>query len=717
MPTATLPTPTFTPAERELLEPRELLALPDWCAAHRYVTTGPLVGSSGTPVRWRNSVDPLGVTIMAALEDPRWSVVTIMGSPQTSSKTDVAVNLLLSTLHQHRANVFYHNASAVAAQGVWKKKVAPALQASSELQRLIAIERDEGGVRERRDFSNGTSLFLRGSESRAALAEATARLTIADDVQAMRPLPEGDHPVDLGHERADAYPPAERRHVHLGQPGTVEDYLSLELFRSTFYVPFVPCLGCGTYQLLEWDRMTFAAEDPQRAKQECYLRCADPNCTHHIRHGELRRMLRRHLWVSTPPECNWLLQPVEGGTKIKARGKRQKARGTLDLGPWTLDSPKGAAVYPETCRRTRVCGFWRSALYWPFAEWGSLAVQWIEARNNPETLINFGKRIAGIPWKEPRVDPEAFEVEELKGHVVGEHRWKIVPAAAQVADGQGVIIVTSDVQAGYVWYLAAAWHVPTGTGWLLELGRFGKRVEAAEVPAKQERKAAWKSGIITALEGLWHKEAEGWEMAERQKARGKRQEGRGGAGGGTVKANAALALVDCRFMRDTVQGCCHQFNGGRQLGKWLPVAGSQASARGKVPVWPQRPNQERDRRGRRRGRIYYESNTNRGKLYVRNLLAIPPGQPGSFNLPADCPDYPREAFAQHLASEQWDERAGRWLRPRGPNHLYDAMALQVAGAIALGVKLAVLADVPIALEPARPAPPPKRQRARVRRKY
>jgi len=647
---------TFAPPplyehEREALAPAEILPLSAWAERKRYVTAGPAVGPEGVPVPWSNALDPLVVTIMAAIDSEHWSRVCYMGSPQRSGKTEVAVNAILATIDQQRANVFYHNASAVAAMDVWKKKILPAIEHSPALAHLLSEDREEGGVKERRDFTNATSLFVRGSESRAALAQATAPLTIADDVQAMSPLPDGDHPADLGMERADAYPVDQRRHLHLGQPGIVSDHLAHELFGSTFYVPFVPCLGCGTYQMIEWDRFVYDDSDPESARDDCWMRCANEKCRHEIRDDDLPAMLAEHLWVSTPPETNWVVDPMPGGTRIDVND---------------------AAVYPDTARKTLVCGFWRSAFYWPFVSWGELAVQAISAAGKPEETINFGKRIRAVPYEPPKVDEDALEPADVKAHTHAGHHWKAIPAAAGVHEDKGVLLVTGDVMAGYLWYLVLAWHLGTGSSWLIECGRFGKKIESTEIRSKAERTAAWKSRIARALEGLWTKDDGGWPV-----------ETAGGEVLETVSANHCL--IDCGFLRETVQTACRRFNGGRWVGRWRAVEGSQARAASKTPVWPAKPTIETKTKRR-----YWVSNTNRGKLYVRDVLAIPPGNDGAFHLPTDMPAVLRDQFAKHICAEEWLADKGRWQKVSDSNHLLDCMALQIAGAISCDVRLPMI---------------------------
>jgi len=103
-----------------------------------------------------------------------------------------------------------------------------------------------------------------------------------------------------------------------------------------------------------------------------------------------------------------------------------------------------------------------------------------------------------------------------------------------------------------------------------------------------------------------------------------------------------------------------------------------------VPVWPGLTKPTIEKRTRRR---YWECNTNRGKLLVREIVAIPPGHHGALRLPPDMPDYLRDTYPKHLCAEEWDKERGVWVKTGVENHLLDCTALQVIGALACNVRL------------------------------
>jgi len=616
-----------------------------WAERFRLVTEGPLV-AQGQAVPWNNRLFPPAVSIMEAAGSGRWRRVVMLAGPQTSGKTALAINVLLWGLHWKQRDVMYVHANAAKAEAQYAKKIGPAIAGQPTLAQLIPPNRDDVGTKEARRFTNGTMFLVTGSESEADLSGPTVPVLFFDDVHAMpKTLGAHGHPVEFAEKRAAAFPVEERVCIVAGQASDTDNWLWSALLGSAFYVLYVPCPSCGRYQLLDWNRMQFDHSSPEAAAADCWLKCADPECDHHIRHEELPAMLERYAWVSTPVGLNPVLDPAERS-------------GLADLAQ--------ERVFPNWARPTQDAGFWWNALYWPLVPWTKHAADWVSAQGQESAILTFRQQVQVIPFEPPKLDEDALELSDVYAHALKSHHWGTVPKEAGVQEQQGALIVTADVQAGYLWYLVCAWHRPTGTSWLVECGRFGKRLTPQEIANDRERHLAWRTGIGLALEKLWKKEAQGWPILKDD-----------GELLGT--AQAACCLIDCSFEREVVQRSCKQFNAGAWVGKWLPAEGSQALARSPVPVWPGLRRGTIERKTRRR---YWEINTNRAKLYLREMLAIPPGSPGALNLPADMPDQPREWFAKHLCAEEWDDGRGRWVKVSGENHLLDCAAEQIAGAMA-----------------------------------
>ena len=625
------------------------------------IVEGPLVGEAGAPIHWSPDAFPLQATVLDAIDDPRWAKVCMMTAPQAFGKTaGVVVPLLMWGIAHMGEPVIYMAGSTDDASTQYGAKIKPvidAYDAASDVDDLVPENPDFGGKHFYRMYTNGSAMHVLGAESIGRLSGKTARIAAPDDVQAYpERLPKFGHPADYVATRTAAFPGDRTYLLYSGTAGTVGCWLWRTLSASACFCPFVPCLGCGTFQLIEFDRFVYDAEDLDAVKAGTWMRCAVAKCDHQITFADLPRMLRRHLWVSMPPDADWVLKPPEGGT--------------------TIDR-KTASIYPATQRNTNVAGFWANAFYWPWGRsWGELAAEYVSRKEDPDKMLDWQQNYLVRPFEEPQVDEDAMEPQDIYALRVESHRWKTIPAAAGVHEDKGVVIVTADVQAGFIWYLVWAWNLETGSSWLVELGRFGKGGETGEFGSKGEKVRAWKSRAAQALDGLWSKEVAGWSVV-------------GPGGEELARVNAARGGIDCGFLRETIQTWCRMRNGGRWAGKWLPIEGSQSRARGKVPMWPGIGQPTIERKTKRR---YYDCNTNRAKLIVRDILMIPPGEPGSLTLPGDMPDYPREVFGKHLCSEQFDSERGVWKQIAHENHLLDAAAEQVICALSCAVKLGAMTE-------------------------
>jgi phage terminase large subunit GpA-like protein len=668
--TAVLDLPTISATKRAdlaaWLRPRVPLPLPEWAEQHRWLA-GPLVGTLDAPVRWSNDFDALCRAQLDALASERWTAYIEMASPQAAGKTERMTTLLCWWLAELRRDAFYFSAAAPLAHTQWHKKFKPALETSPSLRHLLPQDREEGGVKDRRELANGTTLYLAGAESRGALAGVTAGLVVGDDVQGMIPFAQGDHPVDVATERSGALPGHRARLVLLGQPGAVDDYLARALFRSAFYMPFVPCLECGTYQLIEWDRMVYDAEDPVAALRATRLRCCNTDCGHEAEPADLRAMLRQHRWVSTPPGENWVTRPMAGGTWVDLRDH---------------------AVYPETSRKTTEAGFWRSALYWPWKTWGEHAVRAIAAAGQPEAALNFAKAICARPQEPPR-DTSAMEPDEIAAHARDGQRYGTVP------DWADLVILTSDVQGGYVYYLARAWRRGNGESRLVTLGS-----------TKELHKT---SGLPGGLEVLGKLVADGWPLG-------------GGPRAGEL-VYPTLCLIDSRYQPDVVWRHCVRYG----LARWRPLMGMPDAK----AIWPGRPTEKQ-------GRRFWPVAVNEAKTVLWKTLQITPGQPGYHGLPADVPEASLRAYTRHMTSEVYDEGLRRWVKRKdwsrrrgqaaervGRNDYWDCEVYQIAGAIACGVHLPAF-DMEAPPRPAAPVAAPSgdgerpralQRRGPIRRRY
>lgn len=672
MPLTTLPLPPQFQDILPALKPRRVRSLTDWTTAHRWIGDGPLAAETGAPVRWSHAVFPPAVAILQAIDDPRFSRVVVLGPPQAAKTETAAVNTILHRLSERRQACLYVHANAQKAFDQWHKKFLPALLSDEHLAELIPEDRELAGTRYRRDFTNGTSLFLAGSESIANLTGSTIPCIVCDDVQAMPPAlgPLG-HAVDVAEKRAAALPEHQKTLVLLGTAGLTTDYLWREMQRSTLYRYFVPCPACGTFQTLDWERLVFDASDPVKARADAFMRCAGDGCTHELRGIALPRLLAEGRWVSTAAG--------EIGRFIDRRTKGRKG------------ATEGIHAFPDSAIPTRIAGFHYNALYWPFTSWAALAARWVETRGDPDAERDFRQHVLARP-ETPEADPEAVDldalsVDELRAAPPDEY------AKGSVPEGVEVITLTADVHDRFIYYIARGWRRNDGESWLIEAGRLGVHgPRKDETLSTQQHQAKVLAGVRAALEELWKRDQTGWPQ-------------------GAQARHSRLALVDGNYLTDVVGLFCLQ----RGQLKWRSIRGRSGAGHGVRNIW--NPQHHKDKFGR----VYWDIGVDEAKLLLRSCLRIPAGAPGRWHTYSD---ELLETYHRHLASEQWLNRPGKdgqdrwgWVKREGggPNHWLDCEAYQIAAAIAVGVKFANRSGDNTSLPPPPTAPRVRRREPLLRR--
>lgn len=661
----------------EVLEPPRRLGLMEFARRHVHAVEGPVVDDAGgLPLLWSPAVFPLQETIITAIEDPRWQRVTLMTPPQAFGKTMcAALPVLLHALSQRRMPALYLAGDESLAQKQWSDKIQPALQADPQLRRLLHENPDYGGNWEERKFTNGTSLHFAGGQQ--PLAAFSVPVIVFDDVQQYPPsLPAGrGHAVDDGLKRSYAFSPDQCTHVTIGTATNVEAWLWRDLQHSAWFLPFVPCPHCGTYQLLEFERLELDEKEVDAQQPEARLRCAEPSCARGIEFAALPDMLTRHKWVSTPPETDWVSNPLEGGTRVR------------------IDEME---VYPETRRNTNVAGFWSNSLYWPHGKtWGQRALDLVIARGNPDQERDQQINDQVRPYQQPEIDEERLTSDELEAHASGQYAAGTVPVAADC------VTLAVDVQSGYVYYLARAWRKRDGQSWLIALGTKGKPLRGRD-ETDQEHQARRVAGITAGLNEVDALAAAGWP----------RVDARGEVVG---QAELNLGLIDRGYEPEAVASWWTLHHAGR----WAMIKGQPAGSKRTV-LWPM--SRRDGLRTDGRGRPWRFVDVNQAKTVLRRVLRTHPEQPGYWQMPGSGL-HPNtiNAYLRHLTSERWrkDLHPARWeVVTKGvANHFLDCEAYGICAALACGVQLAGLESPVRRAGKKRALPPLRRPRPAIRRIY
>lgn len=380
------------------------LTLSEWADRYRVLPT-----SAPEPGPWRTDRFPLLRGPMDAFTDPSIREIVLWG-PTQSGKTEIILNALGYIIHYDPAPSLVLYPVETTASEFSTTRLEPMIAACPALAEKAAI----GTARTHRKSMlsktfPGMTLELRGTNSPSSLASRSCRYVFDDELDRMPPDVGGEgSPAHLSRQRAQTF---WNRKIILSSTCTIdgESAIQSEYETSDRRKYWVPCLGCGTMQILEWECLKFDGEKPEEAKRTARYVC--PHCEHE--HGEIdkARMLARGEWRSENP----------GGDKA---------------------------------------GFWWSALYSPWVTWGELASEWRTVLEDDDGLKVFVNCRQARCWK---VHTEA-PADGLLAACVDQDR-----SPGHVPDDAILLTGGVDVQKRVVYFVVRAWG-RDGKSWLVTHG-------------------------------------------------------------------------------------------------------------------------------------------------------------------------------------------------------------------------------------------------------
>lgn len=195
-----------------------------------------------------------------------------------------------------------------------------------------------------RQFTGGTLKVLSAETERSFRAH-NARVVILDEVDGMKTTKEGD-PLALAVRRTSQF--ADRKIVVGSTPIDEETSRVIAQYNKSDKRVFeVPCPHCGEYHEIRWKDIHW----PECRPQDAYWAC--PSCGGVVEHKHKSTMVARGRWRATAPEVKG-----HAGFRINA-----------------LSSPL------------------------PTADWGMLAQEFLDKKNDPALLQEFINTVLGEGWR------------------------------------------------------------------------------------------------------------------------------------------------------------------------------------------------------------------------------------------------------------------------------------------------------------------------------
>lgn len=397
------------------LQPTPDLTISEWADRYRVLSRE----ASAEPGRWRTSRAPYQRGIMDAISDPMVERVVWMSSAQVG-KTEGVNNVVGYYADQDPAPVLVLQPTIEMGQAWSKDRLAPMIRDTPRLRARFPDPRSRhsGNTLLHKVFPGG-HITISGANSAASLASRPIRILLCDEIDRYPASAgtEGD-PVQLAAKRTSTF---WNRKIVLVSTPTVKGISRIErAFEDSDQRRYhVPCPNCDEPQTLKWSNLKWEDDDASTAAYAC------EHCGVLIEESEKPAMLAAGTWIAAKPGH-------------------------------------------------RTAGFHLNALYSPWARWGELVTEFLEAKGSPEQLKVFVNTVLGETWED---EDAGFEPEGLMA--------RAVPYPAGVPMQAAVLTAGVDVQGDRLELLIRGWGADEES-WLIAHHRIHGDPEKDETWARLE---------------------------------------------------------------------------------------------------------------------------------------------------------------------------------------------------------------------------------------
>lgn len=323
------------------LRPDPELTISEWADRYRVLSSK----ESPEPGPWRTDRAPYLREIMDCLSptSPVRRVVVMKASQVGLS--EVAINLAGFAIHHAPAPILVVQPTDRMAERFSRQRIASMIENTPPVRARVTPtrSRDGGNTLHEKEFPGGI-LIIATASSAAELASTPVRFLILDEIER--------YPLDVGGEGgSDAI--AEQRTsnfrrakiLKISSPKFTDGPIHLEYEASDQRRLWVPCVRCGAFQRLEWERVEYPKGEPDKAVYVC------EHCARAWNDAQRYAAVREGDWRAAAP-----------------------FRGTA--------------------------GFQLSALYSPWARLGELADEYEKKRPFPEKHKTFVNTKLGLPYSD-----------------------------------------------------------------------------------------------------------------------------------------------------------------------------------------------------------------------------------------------------------------------------------------------------------------------------
>ena len=379
---------------RRSLSRPEQLTVSQWAEKYRILDE-----SSSLPGRWSNNITPYLVGIMDCFNDPSIQYINFVKSTQVGG-TEAIINATGWIITKNPAPTMIIYPTDDLAKDVSNDKLKPAYRKTPEIsERFLDTKSSEMNLR----FKN-MKIYLRSGGSPSKLASKAIKYLFFDEIDKMAGASKKEaSPYNLAVERTKTF--AYSKKIFTCSTPTLKTNYIWKIHERAdeqrYY--FVPCPHCGEMIMLKWKQVQFDNDDKltnaQKAETAMYY-CQE--CGAAIDDREKKEILRRGEWRDIKGTCIGLPRRVS---------------------------------------------FHINALYSFFVSWKDVVFEFLESKDDPETLQNFINSWLGEPWEDTKLKTSAELVME---------RQSAEPAGV-VPDWTQLLTAGVDVQETCIYFDIVAW--------------------------------------------------------------------------------------------------------------------------------------------------------------------------------------------------------------------------------------------------------------------
>jgi len=325
----------------QTFKPPPDLKLSEWSDRYRKLSPE----SSAEAGQWNTSRAEYQREIMDTFNDPNIERIVVMTSSQVG-KTEIILNAIGYYIDQDASPILVVQPTLQMGQAFSKDRLSAMIRDSEKLRGSVkdARSRDANNTTMHKKFAGG-HLTIVGSNSASGLASRPIRILLMDEVDRYE-LSAGSEgsPIALAVARTKTF---WNRKIFMCSTPTIKGLSAIEsaFEESDKRYYYVPCPECEHKQVLKWKNVVWEEDKPETAAYACQ------ECGSVIEESKKQWMLKHGEWRATNESNN-------------------------------------------------TAGFHISELYSVWSTWSQMAINFLEAKKNPETLKTFINTALGESWEE-----------------------------------------------------------------------------------------------------------------------------------------------------------------------------------------------------------------------------------------------------------------------------------------------------------------------------